>query len=302
MPTELEAVVIVGDASQERAFAAPLSIGVVDAAEIRTAGPMVNLSESLDRVPGVVANLRNNYAQDLQLSVRGFGARSTFGIRGVRLYADGIPATMPDGQGQVSHFDLASAQRIEVLRGPFSALYGSNSGGVVSLVGAPATESAITLGGDVGSDGLWQARLGVEAPLPGGWNLRLLASRFNTDGVRPHSAATRSLANLRLGWNGAQDAVTLVANHVDQPAQDPLGLTREQFDTDPFQTTPQAIEFDTRKTSAQSQVGARWRHAFIDAGALVESSVAVYAGQRAVTQWQAIPAVAQGRPSHPGGV
>ena len=301
-PTQTDSVVISGSGVQRRAFETPYAISVVDEKELRSAGPMVNLSESLSRVPGIVANLRNNYAQDLQLSSRGFGARSTFGIRGLRLYTDGIPATMPDGQGQVSHFDIAGARRIEVLRGPFSALYGANSGGVISLVSAAPTGNAYAVDGDVGSNGLWQARLGAEALLSGGWNIRVQASQFSTDGVRPHSAAERTLGNLRLGWVGAQDTVTLLLNSVDQPAQDPLGLTREQFDTDPFQTTPQAILFNTRKTTGQTQGGGSWRHRFIDAGALSESALTLYAGQRDVTQWQAIPPATQANPQHPGGV
>ena len=301
-PTPQDTVVISGSGSERRAFETPYAVSVVDAAELRSAGPMVNLSESLSRVPGLVANLRNNYAQDLQLSSRGFGARATFGIRGLRLYTDGIPATMPDGQGQVSHFDIAGAQRIEVLRGPFSALYGANSGGVISLVSATPLGNNYSIGGDVGSDGLWQARLGIEALLPGGWNIRAQASQFNTDGVRPHSAAQRTLGNVRLGWVGDQDSVTLLLNSVDQPAQDPLGLTRAQFDADPYQTTPQATLFDTRKTTGQTQGGANWRHRFVDAGALRESVLTAYAGQRDVTQWQAIPPATQGNPRHPGGV
>ncbi len=84
-------------------------------------------------MPGVSVQSRQNYAQDLQISSRGFGARSSFGVRGVRLYSDGIPGTMPDGQGQFSQFDLGSADHIEVLRGPFSALYGNSSGGVIAV-------------------------------------------------------------------------------------------------------------------------------------------------------------------------
>jgi iron complex outermembrane receptor protein len=302
VPTELDSVIVSGSGTMRRAFETPYAVSVVDAQELRSAGPMVNLSESLNRVPGLVANLRNNYAQDQQISSRGFGARSTFGIRGLRLYTDGIPATMPDGQGQVSHFDIAGAQRIEVLRGPFSALYGANSGGVISLVSAAPVASLFTLDGDVGSNGLWQARVGVESPLAGGWNIRVQASQFNTDGVRPHSEAQRTLGNLRLGWVGDSDSVTLLVNSVDQPAQDPLGLTRQQFDADPYQTTPQATLFDTRKTAGQTQAGGTWRHRFADAGALSESVLTLYAGRRDVTQWQAIPPATQGNPRHPGGV
>ena len=301
-PTRAEPVVISGSGVERRAFETPYAVSIVDAEELRSAGPMVNLSEALNRVPGIVANLRNNYAQDLQISSRGFGARATFGIRGLRLYTDGIPATMPDGQGQVSHFDIAGAQRIEVLRGPFSALYGANSGGVIALVSAAPRANAYAIGGDVGSDGLWQARAGVDALFDGGWNLRVQASQFNTDGVRPHSAAQRTLGNARIGWVGAQDAVTLLLNSVNQPAQDPLGLTREQFDADPYQTTPQALLFDTRKTTGQTQGGGTWRHRFDDAGALQESVLTLYAGQRDVTQWQAIPPATQAAPRHPGGV
>ncbi|OYU98419.1 MAG: iron transporter, partial [Burkholderiales bacterium PBB5] len=120
-------VVVTGSLRAMRTLELPFAVTAIDAAALRQAGPMVNLSEVLSRVPGVVANNRNNYAQDLQISSRGFGARAGFGVRGLRLYTDGIPATMPDGQGQVAHVDLAGAQRIEVLRGPFSVLYGNSS-------------------------------------------------------------------------------------------------------------------------------------------------------------------------------
>jgi len=297
-----DTVIISGSRSEHKAFESPYSISVVGADALRAAGPMVNLSEALDEVPGLVANLRNNYAQDLQISSRGFGARATFGIRGLRLYTDGIPATMPDGQGQVSHFDIAGAQRIEVLRGPFSALYGANSGGVISLVSAAPTAASYGVDVDVGSNALRQVRLGVESPLGGGWNIRAQGSYFDTDGVREHSEARRSLGNLRLGWDGERDHVVLLVNSVDQPAQDPLGLTRQQFDADPWQTTPEAIDFDTRKTSTQTQAGVSWRHRFADSGALRESALTAYAGQRAIWQWQSIPPAAQANPNQSGGV
>ena len=111
----------------------PMAISIVDADAISEAQLQVNVSESLQRVPGVNAQNRNNYAQDAQLSVRGYGTRSSFGVRGIKLYTDGIPASQPDGQGQVSHFSLGSADRIEVLRGPFSALYGNAAGGVIQV-------------------------------------------------------------------------------------------------------------------------------------------------------------------------
>src|SRR5438477_6372037 len=129
----LDPVVVTATRSAERAFDLPIAIDTVDRDRIQNGQLQVNLSESLAGIPGVSIQNRWNYAQDLQLSIRGFGARANFGVRGIRLYQDYIPATMPDGQGQTGSFSLVSAQRIEVLRGPFSSLYGNAAGGVISV-------------------------------------------------------------------------------------------------------------------------------------------------------------------------
>ncbi len=131
--TQLDPVVVTATRRAERSFDVPASVDSIDGATIRDGQPGINLSEPLVRVPGVFAANRSNYAQDLQISSRGFGGRATFGVRGVRLYQDFIPATMPDGQGQTGSFSLLSARSIEVLRGPFSTLYGNASGGVIAV-------------------------------------------------------------------------------------------------------------------------------------------------------------------------
>jgi iron complex outermembrane receptor protein len=305
-PAALESVVVTGKGFEQRAFDTPYSASVVDAEALRNGGPMVNLSEALARVPGLTVANRSNYAQDLQINSRGYGARASFGVRGLRLYTDGIPASMPDGSGQVSHFDLAGAQRVEVLRGPFSALYGNSSGGVIALFSAPVRERFVQFDGDLGDDGMRQLRATIETPLsatPGrGFDLRASVSKFETDGFRPQSEAERTLGNIRLGWTGAQDTLVLQINHVDQPADDPLGLDRASFDADPYQTAPAAIDFNTRKTVEQTQVGLNWRHRFDHAGPLHESSVTAYTGQREVRQFQSIPTGAQNAQTSPGGV
>ena len=299
---EPEQVVVTGSVVQRSVEEAPYAISVVDKEALRSAGPMINLSEALGRVPGLVVNNRSNYAQDLQISSRGFGARAGFGVRGLRLYADGIPASGPDGQGQVAHFDLAGAERVEVLRGPFSVLYGNSSGGVISIFGGPARRAEGEAAVDVGSFGLRQLRGGLALPLGEGFDLRAGVSTLQTDGFREQSGAKRTLANLRLGWQGASDRVTLLLNHYDQPSDDALGLTRAQFDADPEQTAQPALDFNTRKNARQTQAGASWRHLFAGEGALRESQLSAYLGDRSVTQWQAIPAATQGNPRHGGGV
>jgi len=297
-----ETVVVTGSIVQRKVEEAPYAITAVERDALRSAGAMINLSEALARVPGLVVNNRSNYAQDLQISSRGFGARAGFGVRGLRLYADGIPAAGPDGQGQVSHVDIAGAQRVEVLRGPYSVLYGNSSGGVIAVIGAPATRTEWEGELDAGSFGLRQLRLGVAAPLDGGFDLRASASSMTIDGFRPQSAADKRQANVRLGWRGASDTVTLLLNGLDQPSQDPLGLTRAQFDLGPDQTASVATRFDTRKTQRQTQAGVSWRHAFEGDGALRESTVSAFSGSRSVAQWLAIEPATQANVRHGGGL
>ena len=304
--TTLDPVVVTGSRVERSAFDLPFAVTSVTAAEFSAAGAQINLSEALARVPGLLVNNRGNYAQDLQINSRGFGARAGFGVRGLRLYSDGIPATAPDGQGQVSHFDLMSAERIEVLRGPFSALYGNSSGGVISLISQEPETSRMWAGGSasgfVSGAGGHQFRGGAQARFGEHANARINYSDFSTGGFRPHSSADRRLAYARAGLSGARDKFIVTASHLDLPAQDPLGLNRAQFDADPRQTTMQAEQFNTRKNTAQTQTGLSW-HRQLGPDVFREFAVAAYGGRRAVTQWLAIPVAAQQASTrHPGGV
>lgn len=263
------------------------------------AGTGAQLSEALAGVPGLLARDRQNFAQDTQLSIRGFGARSTFGVRGVRVLIDGVPATMPDGQGQLSHASLLGAERVEVLRGPFSALYGNSSGGVLQVWSAQ---------GRAGDP--WRLRLsaGADTTLSVGAQLRgagqaldynIAANHFRTDGWRDHSRARRESLNARVGGELAGGRLELLLNALDAPdAQDPLGLTRAQVAADPRQATAVAHQYNTRKSVRQQQAGLRWSR---EAGAQ-QWQLMGYAGQRSVTQYLAIPPTAQANPLHAGGV
>lgn len=279
----------------------PASVSTVTRAEIEAAGPRVNLSEPLTRVPGVVAENRQNYAQDLQISIRGFGARAAFGVRGVKLLADGVPLTMPDGQGQPGIVDLDSAERVEILRGPFSVLYGNHAGGVVQAFtrsGPTPPEAAAFLG--AGSHGTW--KLGVEGgEAAGGWNGYGAASRFSSDGYRDHSRARRDLLNVKLTAAPGPDTVlTLVVNALDQPESlDPQGLTRAQLVADPRQAAPAALAFNTRKSVDNRQAGVNVEHALGGGDRLVGT---VWGGTREVEQFLSVPVAAQAAPTSSGGV
>ncbi|MCK9685036.1 TonB-dependent receptor family protein [Scleromatobacter humisilvae] len=284
------------------AFDVPASITLVTLSPDTDTRPGINISETLGGVPGLLARDRQNYAQDVQISVRGFGARSTFGIRGVRVYIDGIPGTMPDGQGQISNVDLGTAAAIEVLRGPFSALYGNSSGGVVQVFtedggGSPKW----TFGGGAGSN----HELRYDGKLTGAeGNLDYVASvsHFETDGYRQHSAARRDIENVKLGLRlDERSRITIVGNGVELPyAQDALGLSRVELQTiGPRAADPSAIQFNTRKSLAQTQAGVIY-DLRVDADNALRAMV--YGGHRDTEQFQSIPVTSQASATAPGGV
>ena len=291
-PAEPPSVVVTVTSVAQPSFDTPAAVDVVSGRTLKEGQRQVNLSETLARVPGLNIADRQNYAQDLQISSRGFGARSTFGVRGIRLYADGIPATMPDGSGQVSHFALSSAARVEVLRGPFSALHGNAAGGVIAIFSEDAPEGMrVTPSMSVGSFGTWRAG-GQVAGTAGKIGYSLDASRFSTDGSRDHSAARRDLENARLKFR-LSDATTLTwtMNRVDMPAsQDALGLTRSEASANPNQATSDAIKFNTRKSTRQVQSGALLEHAFSPQN---QVRISGYGGDRAIQQYQSIAVSAQ---------
>jgi iron complex outermembrane recepter protein len=295
----LPAVVVTVTRSEQSSFDVPGSIDAVKVDASDTLG--VNPSEYLAGVPGLLTRDRQNYAQDEQISIRGFGARSTFGVRGVRLYTDGIPATMPDGQGQVSNFSLGSADRIEVLRGPFSALYGNSSGGVIQIFTADGKDPAeASIDVDGGSYGTYRVEANARGS-SGILNYNVDLSQFYTDNFRGHGRAERENGNAKFAIDlGDGRKLTLIANTVALPnADDPLGLTRAQFETDPRQPVPSAVQFDTRKTVHQQEGGAIYEQPINDQQSL---RIMAYFGNRDVQQFQSIPVATQVRPSSPGGV
>lgn len=283
----------------------PAAVSVVSGDDLRNSTAQVNLSESLGSVPGLQIQNRQNYAQDLQLSVRGFGSRSMYGVRGVRVYVDGIPATMPDGQGQTSNIDINSIDKVEVLRGPYSALYGNASGGVVNIDTQTGSQpTTLTAGTYFGSYGSWRNSVKASGSTgdgshAGDVNYTISGSRFTTNGYRDHSGTQKNLGNARLGVRiDDVSTLTLMLNSVSVDANDPGGLTRAEWKDNPRQS-PRGDTFNTRKSLDQTQVGLRYQREMSENDQL---TLTTWHGERHTTQYQSIPVAVQKNPAYPGGV
>lgn len=297
---DLDPQVITGSRYETSGFSLPFSVDHISAEQATGGKPGVSLAEALGRVPGLVVQDRNNYAQDLQVSSRGFGARAAFGIRGIKLLADGIPASSPDGQGQAGTFGLDTLDHIEVLRGPFATTYGSNAGGVIQVFsrdgeGAPKV-SAKT------SQGAWGTRRSQIGAEGGNDKAGFIVnqSHFETDGYRDHSSATidKTFAKLTLYPDDVSKLALTFSDLNQNGTDDPQGLTWGAYKQDRDSAAASALQYDTRKTIDHRQVGLNYeRH--IGSGTW---QATLYGGERRVIQYQSIPVGPQANPRHSGGV
>lgn len=242
----------------------PFTVSQIDQEQIQQASLQLSLDEPLQTVPSVFVLNPYNYAQDSRIAIRGFGARANFGIRGIQLFADGIPATTPDGQGSVDAIDLGSAERIQVLRGAASAIYGASSGGVILIEtesgpADPFIETRFT----AGSDDLLQAQFktgGQQADL----NYLLNGTYLEYDGYRDHSETENGRLNAKFEYALSADSeLTALVNFIDIPTQDdPGGLTREEAAADPSQARERNVDFDSGESVEQTTLGLVFAHRF----------------------------------------
>jgi len=296
----IDAVVVIGTRKPLSAF--PGAITIVDGIRLRKAQRRVSLSESLALVPGVTVLDRQNYAQDLQVQSRGFGARSSFGIRGIKLIIDGIPASAADGQGQAASFPLDALDRIEVLRGPLALQYGNAAGGVIA--GYTDLENKRGSNFDLwgGEQSANRATAGFDgASANDSLRWRVNANRFSSQGERLHSAVERSQLNAITQWAPREGTRTrLVLNSLSQPdTKDPLGLTRSALRANPYGTDPAALIFNTRKRIENHQLGLQWDSEYASGR---RAWLGGYRIERDVVQFLALPVGAQTPASSAGGV
>lgn len=237
------------------------SISVVSKDRIQNGTQQLGLDEALAGVPGLYMQNRYNFAQDLRVAIRGFGARSSFGIRGIKILVDDIPETLPDGQAQVDSIDLGSAERVEVLRGPASSIYGNASGGVISVVSELGGSEAY-VEGKVGFGELGYEKYQMKA---GGQLNRVdylvNASHQEFLGYRAHSSSSGSLLNSKFRWNiNDGDALTIAFNHTNQPDElDPGGVDSAQAAADPRSAYAQNVLFNAGEELSQQRLGLVYR-------------------------------------------
>ncbi|ERP96170.1 TonB-denpendent receptor [Acinetobacter sp. COS3] len=301
-PAQLPTIKVEATRTDTSYMETPASIFRVDMPE-SSQSAQVNLTEIVKGVPSIQLRNRENYAQDLQLSMRGFGARSTFGVRGIRLYVDGIPATMPDGQGQTSNVDLSSLSHLEVLTGPFSSLYGNSSGGAILATTREGTgKDSIEMSYAGGSHNKNRAGLILQGGSDHQYEPSYIisSSYFDTDGFRNHSGANKVLNNAKLTWNLDDGSkINWITNYVKINADDPQGLNRQQWQNNPRQVNDTNNTYNVRKDIDQTQTGITWSKPLNDQHELYGMA---YFGNRQVTQYQSIPRSAQLNPNHAGGV
>ena len=280
-PEILETVVVSGT----RASTSLLAHQVIEKEQKNFAvGARLDPAELLQMIPGVQVDSRTNYAQDTRISLRGFGARSAFGVRGIDLQIDGVPMSTPDGQGQLASAMLDNIARTQVLRGPIAALYGNGAGGVIALQSAAPEVNTFKIGVVAGDPGIARQTL-VGEIRKDDLALRAQFANADLDGERPHSSAKRQQAGVQFFYSTASDIDLLIKyDHSDDPLlQDPLGLRPEQWVDDPRQTHSAAEMFDTRKSVAHQQASISLR----DSEGATRWQAALWQGERAITQYLA---------------
>ena len=258
----LDAVTISATRLEVEEMAAPLAITVVDERRLQQGNQQLSLNESLGIVPGLFVQNADNFSQDLRISIRGFGARAAFGIRGIKLLVDGIPESTPDGTAQVDNLDMGLMQRIQVLRGPASGLYGNAAGGVIVLETEPApADEMIELRATLGSFRLqrYQVKAGFRAGKFGGL---VYGSHTRTNGFREHSRMENTLLNGRFTYQPQEGTeLNLLLNYVNSPlAQDPGGVDAATLAANPAAARDRNVSYQAGESVTQGRAALTLRH------------------------------------------
>ena len=254
---ELAPLLITAPRTSTRWLSMPAAVSVVDVADA-PGEQRLALDSLLARVPGVFSLNRYNLAQGLRPAIRGFGARGNFGVRGIRVLVDGVPLTMPDGQTELDGLDLGLVERMEVLRGPASVLYGNAAGGVLAIeTREPPALPSMQLDVSTASLGYQRTRAEVGGSA-GNLGALLAVNSTRLDGYREHSRAHTNSLTGKLRWYAPTGRLRLNFNAIDNRAEDPGGLTAAQVETDRRQPAANNLRFDAAEFIRQQRLGLVW--------------------------------------------
>ena len=249
----------------------PLSVSTLDFRKQQDQLQQLSFSEYLSGIPGLFALNTNNFAQDIRVSIRGFGARSAFGIRGVKLLVDGIPETTPDGQGQVDNLNLAAIESIEVIRGSSATLYGNASGGIISISTQNDFEdNFLKAGSTLGSYHMQNFLLTAGLKLKN-TNFIFQGNKLNTNGFREQSKFETNNLSLTFVHDFSESSrLNVKLNYTDSPtAEDPGGLTIDEVNIDRRQVRQRNRDFKTQEAIDQLKIGfsytKQWKSTAINA-------------------------------------
>jgi len=242
----------------------PYAIDLVGKEDIQKGTQQLGLDESLTKIPGIFMLNRYNFSQDLRIAIRGFGARADFGIRGIKIIVDGIPQTLPDGQGNIDAIDLASAERVEVIKGPSSSLYGASSGGVINIITEEGPEVPFLEGRySGGSYGFhkYNVKTGGQQ---GDLNYLFNIGRYELDGYRDQSGTESIIGNGKFTYDiDSTSDLTTIVNFVDSPrANDPGGLLLSEVQADRKQARDRALILDTGESKEEQRLGFVYNKSF----------------------------------------
>jgi len=279
--TRLEPVVVeVGRGAHRSPLELPFAVTVQTPDSMRPGQRHLSLDETLWLIPGLSVSNRNNPSQDPRISIRGFGARSAFGVRGIRVLRDGIPLTLPDGQTPVDYLDLESVGRVEVMRGSASSLYGNAGGGVVDIRTSEPPPVPVSGALRMWNGGFGTRRLVAKAAgATDGFGYQANVARTESDGYRDHSRQRMTNGFSRISYDDRGGSYALEWLGVNTPvAQNPGALTRAQFEANARLADPLAVTKRARKAVKQSQFGLTARRS----GARGEIEASGYVGTRAL--------------------
>ncbi len=224
--------------------------------------PGVTLDEFARNTPGVFFQNQANFSQDLRIAIRGFGARSAFGVRGIQMYVDGIPQTLPDGQTQLDSIDPSLIQNMEIVRGPTASLYGNASGGMIGMStrNVPQERFVVSPRQVFGQYGLFKSELFAGGRY-GQHDYTLFGSHLQQNGWRDHSNVHNYFTQAKLNFklNDNSDLMVLFRKFYSPESKDPGGLTREQAHNNPNQASPRNKQFKAGEMVDQEQMGIRFR-------------------------------------------